>query len=164
MLAPLKTACARALSVLRRFDWIGPLLVRWTLGLVFVVTGWGKLHNLDNVTQFFASLHIPAAHANAVFVSSVEVVGGALLIVGLGTRIAAVFLVGVMTVAILTAKLSELHGVVDLVNTIEFAYLVAFVWLLFAGAGKASIDHLLSRARRDAGVEGRVGGTRAVVA
>ena len=112
---------------------------------MFVTTGWGKLHSLDDVTQFFDSLHIPAPHANAVFVSTVELVGGALLIVGLGTRIAAMFLVGVMAVAIWTAKLPELHGIVDLVNTIEFAYLAAFVWLLVSGAGAASADHAVVR-------------------
>ncbi len=141
----LKSACDRSLGLLRRVDWIGPLLVRLTLGLVFVKSGWGKLHNLDNVTQFFDSLHIPAPHANAVFVSTVELVGGALLIVGLGTRIAALFLVAVMAVAIWTAKLPELHGVVDLANTIEFAYLVAFVWLFVSGAGSASGDHAVTR-------------------
>ncbi len=142
MLAPLETACDRSLSLLRSVDWIGPLFVRITLGLVFVTTGWGKLHNLDNVTQFFGSLHIPAPHANAVFVSSVELVGGILLVLGLGTRVAAMFLIGVMTVAIWTAKLPELHGVVELAGTIEFTYLAVFVWLLVAGAGKVSVDHL----------------------
>jgi putative oxidoreductase len=141
----LDNARDRSLRVLRRFEWLGPLLVRLTLGLVFVVTGWGKLHALDDVTQFFASLHIPAPHANAVFVSAVELVGGALLMLGLGTRAAALLLVGVMAVAIWTAKLPELHGVVDLANTTEAAYLVALVWLVVSGAGKASLDHLLSR-------------------
>lgn len=149
MLGHLVTARARSLSVLERFDWIGPLLVRFTVGLVFLVTGWGKLHNLDGVTQFFESLHIPAAHANAVFVSSVELVGGALLLIGLGTRVASVFLIGVMAVAIATAKLPELHGVVDLVSTTEAVYLVVFVWLLMTGAGRASVDHVLFRGRRD---------------
>ena len=145
MLARLDLARERAVHALRSFDWIGPLLIRFTLGLVFVTTGWGKLHNLDQVTQFFGSLHIPAPHANAVFVSSVELVGGLLLIAGLGTRIAALLLVGVMAVAIWTAKLPELHGVVDLVNTIEFAYLAAFVWLVVAGGGKASLDYLIRK-------------------
>lgn len=163
MLAPLKTACDRALSLLRRLDWVGPLLVRLTLGLVFIVTGWGKLHSLDNVTQFFESLHIPGPHANAVFVSSVELVGGLLLIIGLGTRVAAMFLVGVMAIAILTAKLPELHGIVDLVNTVEFAYLASFVWLLFAGSGKASVDHVLSRPCAHAGATS-VSKNRAAVA
>lgn len=164
MLAPLTTARDRAMSLVRGLDWSGPLLVRLTLGLVFVVTGWGKLHHLDDVTQFFASLQIPLPHANAVFVSTVELVGGVLLMVGLGTRIAAMFLVGVMTVAIVTAKLPELHGIADLANTIEAAYLVAFVWLLLAGAGKASLDHLVSRAHRSSMVSGRGDSLRGEVA
>jgi len=143
MLAALQTACRRTLSTLRTLEWIGPLLVRISLGLVFVVTGWGKLHDLDNVAQFFASLDIPAPYANAVLVSSIELVGGALLIAGLGTRVAAMLLAGVMAVAIWTAKLPELHGVVDLVTTIEVAYLGSFAWLMFAGAGRASLDHVL---------------------
>jgi len=147
MLESLHAARDRSLSLLRRLDWIGPLAVRLTLGLVFVVTGWGKLHDLGSVTQFFDALHIPAPHANAVFVSSVELVGGLLLILGLGTRLAAMLLSGVMVVAIWTAKLPELHGLVDLANTIEAAYLAAFVWLVVGGAGRASLDHVLVRAR-----------------
>jgi putative oxidoreductase len=122
---------------------VGPLLVRLTLGLVFATTGWGKLHNLDNVEIFFRSLHIPAPGFHAAFVSAIEFVGGILLIAGLGTRIASALLIGVMTVAIITAKLPELHGPTDLANTIEFTYLAMFVWLVVAGAGAASIDRLL---------------------
>jgi len=77
-----------------------------------------------------------------------------LLIAGLGTRIASALLIGVMGVAILTAKLAELHGVVDLANTIELTYLVMFVWLLVAGAGAASLDRLIARRGH---VEPRVG-------
>lgn len=149
MLEYLATVRARSLVLIGRFDWIGPLLVRFTVGLVFLMTGWGKLHNLDGVTQFFESLSIPAARANAVFVSSVELVAGALLVVGLGTRVAALFLAGVMVVAIATAKLPEVHGVVDLVNTMEAVYLAVFAWLLMSGAGKASLDHVLFRPRRE---------------
>lgn len=150
MLAPVHAVHEHLLSMSRKVDWIGPLAVRLVLGLVFVTTGWGKLHDLDSVTQFFASLHIPAAHANAVFVSSVELIGGSMLILGLGTRIAALFLVGVMAVAIWTAKLPEIHGFVDLAGTLELAYLVAFVWLALAGPGRASADHLLARWRAPA--------------
>lgn len=133
----------RTLATLRRIDWLGPLLVRLTLGAVFVATGWGKLHHLDDVARFFASLEIPAPYANAVLVSSVELAGGALLLVGLGTRIAALLLAGVMAVAIVTAKLPEVHGVVELAGTIELAYLTVFAWLVVAGPGRASVDHLL---------------------
>ncbi len=145
MFAIIKTASDRSLQLLKRVEWSGPLLVRLTIGLVFVVTGWGKLHNLDTVTGFFRSLGIPAAGFHAVFVSSLELVGGLLLIAGLGTRIASALLIGVMAVAIWTAKLPELHGLVDLANTIEFTYLALFVWLVVQGPGSASIDHLLAR-------------------
>lgn len=128
-----------------RIAWLGPLVVRVVIGVAFVVTGWGKLHNLDQVTSFFTELHIPAPHANAVFVSCVELVGGALLILGLGTRIAALLLIGVMAVAIVTAKLPEAEHLIDLVSTIELTYLAVFVWLLLAGGGAASIDHALAR-------------------
>jgi len=135
----------RAVLLLRKIEWTGPLLVRLTLGLVFVTSGWGKLHSLDDVTKFFESLNIPAAGIQARFVSCVEFGGGLLLIAGLGTRIVSALLIGVMTVAILTAKLPELHGVVDLAGTDEFAYLVMFVWLVVSGAGAVSVDRLLVR-------------------
>jgi len=141
----MKTLWHRVVALLTRIEWTGPLLVRLTLGLVFVTTGWGKLHNLDDVTTFFESLHIPAPGVQAAFVSTVELVGGALLIAGLATRIASALLIGVMAVAIYTAKLPELHGVVDLANTVEFTYLAMFVWLVVRGAGAASLDHLIAR-------------------
>jgi putative oxidoreductase len=133
----------RVFRLLHKIGWIGPLLARITLGLVFVTTGWGKLHSLDDVTEFFRSLNIPAPGIQAAFVSTLEFAGGILLIAGLGTRIVSALLIGVMAVAIWTAKLPELHGVVDLAGTTELTYLVMFVWLAVAGAGAASADRLV---------------------
>ena len=148
MLGFVTRTCDRARSITHKLEWVGPLVVRLTLGLVFATTGWGKLHNLDKIEAFFASLHIPAPGFHAVFVSTIELVGGILLIAGLGTRIASALLVGVMTVAIVTAKLPELHGLTDLANTIEFTYLAMFVWLVVAGAGAASIDRVVMTYRK----------------
>jgi putative oxidoreductase len=108
-------------------------------------TGWGKLHSLDTVTEFFASLHLPAAHFQAVLVASTEFFGGLALIVGLGTRLAAFPLMITMVVAILTAKRAEIDGVQSLLGFEEFSYLAMFFWLVVAGPGKASIDHLIAR-------------------
>lgn len=146
MPSSIKALMTRVLDLLRRVEWSGPLLVRLAIGLVFLTTGWGKLNHLDSVTGFFESLGIPAAGFNAVFVSSIEFAGGILLIAGLATRIASALLTGVMAVAIWTARLPELHGVVDLANTIEFTYLALFVWLVVHGPGAVSVDHLLRRA------------------
>lgn len=151
MLGALHTTVGRTLGFSRKLEWLGPLLVRLAVGLVFAASGWGKLHHLDDVSQYFGSLGIPAPHAQAVFVSTVELVGGVLLLLGLGTRIAALFLVGVMAVAIWTAKLPEIHGIVELARTIELAYLASFVWLVVAGGGAASVDHVLGKRRPVAG-------------
>ena len=145
MIASLHALSDRAIALLHKLGWLGPLLARIALGLVFVTSGWGKLHSLDDVTEYFRTLNIPAPGLQAAFVSGVELAGGLLLIAGLGTRIASAFLIGVMAVAIWTAKLPELHGVVDLARTDELAYLVMFVWLVVAGAGAASLDRLVGQ-------------------
>jgi putative oxidoreductase len=145
MIASLIALRHRALRSLAKIEWTGPLLVRLTLGLVFLTAGWGKLHNLEQVTAYFASLGIPAAAIQAPMVASIELAGGALLLVGLGTRIVAALLIGTMAVAIYTAKLPDLHGVVDLAATSELAYLVMFVWLVVRGAGAASLDFVVAR-------------------
>jgi len=147
----IKTVVSRALQLLTTVSWLGPLLVRLTLGVAFVLTGWGKLHHLDSVTEYFTTLHIPLPHANAVVVSTIEFAGGILLILGLGTRIAALLLIGVMAVAILTAKLPEAESWLDLFSTIELTYLVTFVWLAVAGGGAASLDRAVVVAKRRAG-------------
>jgi putative oxidoreductase len=162
MFALVKTVSRNAVRTLDKIAWSGPLIVRLTVGLVFVVSGWGKLHHLEQVTGFFTELGIPAPGAQAAFVSTVELVGGLLIITGLATRIASALLIGVMAVAIWTAKWPEIHDVADLANTIEMAYLAIFVWLLVSGGGALSLDRLLDRllARqlaRSRGLASRVG-------
>lgn len=152
----IKALYRRCVAGLDGASWVAPLLVRLAVGIAFFFDGKGKLAHLDGVTQYFASLHIPAAHANAVFVSVVELVAGGLLVVGLATRVAALFLIGTMAVALWTAIIPGLehqgmhgyHLLVGLLGTLELTYLVVFVWLVFAGAGDASIDHILARRAR----------------
>lgn len=135
----------RLLKVVDKLKWMGPTLARVALGVVFLGTGWGKLHNLDGVTEFFTTLGLPAPHFQAMLVASTEFVGGVLILVGLGTRLAAPPLAFTMVVAIWTAKRAELDGLSALFGLGEFLYLVLLVWLALAGAGPLSIDHLLAR-------------------
>jgi putative oxidoreductase len=145
MLISIKTLYQRALRLCAKLDWIGPLGVRLIVGIAFILTGKGKLGDLDKVTGFFTELHIPFPHANAVFVATVELVGGLLLVIGLGTRIAALFLTATMSVAFATAIVPNSESVLDLFSTIELTYLAIFIWLIVSGAGRASIDHLIAR-------------------
>ncbi len=88
------------------------LAIRLYWGFQFAQTGWGKLQNLERVTGFFANLGIPFPHANAVFVAGLELVGGVLLILGLGSRLIALLLTGDMVVAYLTADRAARGGVI----------------------------------------------------
>lgn len=135
----------RASSAIERLDFVGPALARFTLGVEFMSTGWGKVHALDKVTAFFTDLGIPAPAFNAHMVSFVELIGGALLFVGLLSRFAALPLMVSMLVAILTAQRDELHGVSDLVGLVEWTYFALLAWVALAGPGRLSLDHLLFR-------------------
>jgi putative oxidoreductase len=134
-----------ALQVVERAAFLGPLIARLTLGVAFVSSGWGKIHNLDKVTEFFTELGIPAPHIQAVFVSSVELVCGALVLLGLATRLASIPLICTMIVALITAKAQDIAGVSDLVGTIEFTYIALSAWLTVSGAGSLSLDRVLQR-------------------
>ncbi len=134
----------RLLRIVDQISWLAPLLARITVGVVFMSSGWGKLHNLAKVTEFFESLKIPLPGANALFISSLELVGGCLVLIGLCSRLISLPLIATMGVAILTAKIEEVSGLGDLLRLSEWAYLVLFVGIALYGPGRASIDHLLA--------------------
>src|SRR3954463_9651628 len=131
------------LSTADRVAFLGPALARLTLGVVFVGTGWGKLQGLDKVTGFFTELGIPAPGFNAVLASTAEFACGALLLVGLLSRLAAIPLIVTMAVAILTAKRDSLHGFGDLLGFEEWTYIVLALWIAVAGPGPLSLDRFV---------------------
>lgn len=127
------------------FEWTGSLVARITVGYVFMLTGWGKLQSLDRVTEYFASLGIPAPHILTPFVAGLECFGGLFLILGVLTRISAGGLAVTMIIAIITAKLEDIDSLHRLLGFEETLSLVIFTWLAISGAGKASIDYLIER-------------------
>jgi putative oxidoreductase len=126
-------------------QWLAPLFARIVTGWVFVLSGWGKLHNLPAVTQNFIGWGIPFPHLLTPFVSGVEFVGGLLLLLGLMTRISAGALGVTMIVAIGSAKWSDVDSLGTLLGFDETEYLALFLWLAIAGAGRLSLDYLLER-------------------
>jgi putative oxidoreductase len=128
------------------FSWAGPLIMRLVVGYVFMLTGWGKLTNLPQVTQNFIEWGIPFPNILTPFVSGVECFGGALLILGLFTRIPAAMLAVVMVVAIKSAKWGDIDSLETLLGFEEATYFAAFLWLAIAGPGAASVDRLLLNA------------------
>ena len=71
---------ARAGVATRRAAFLAPLLARLTVGAAFAESGWGKVHNLEKVAEYFAELGIPAPAFQATFVSFVELICGSLLV------------------------------------------------------------------------------------
>jgi len=131
--------------VARHLDWLAPLFARITVGYVFMLTGWGKLHNLPQVIENFAGWGIPYPNVLTPFVAGVEFIGGLFLIVGLLTRISAGALGVVMIVAIRSAKWGDVDSAYTLLGFEETLYLAIFLWLAIAGAGAVSVDYLLRR-------------------
>jgi len=133
------------LSVCLRLRWLPPLVARVTLGLTFLQTGWGKLHNIAKVTGFFTQLGLPAPGFQARLVATTEFVCGALLLLGLLTRLASLPLLATMIVAIATAKRGDVHELGDLFGMSEYLYLVLLLWLAAFGAGLVSIDAAIAK-------------------
>ena len=147
----------RALDVMRKLDWLAPLLGRLAVGLLFMLDGWAKLHNIDAVTSFFAELGIPAPHFNVLLVSYSQLLCGAALVVGLLTRLATVPLIVSMAMAIVTAKLPKVHSLYDFVGLDEVTYLVVLVMIAILGPGLVSLDTLARAPSRLERATGRGG-------
>jgi putative oxidoreductase len=126
------------------------LFVRLYWGWQLLQSGWGKLHHLDNVTEFFTSLHLPAPAVTAVFISSLEFCGGILLAIGLFSRIIALMMTVNLIVAYITADSEALHSVFSdpdkFMAAAPFTFLWASLIVLIFGPGLFSLDELLSRA------------------
>src|SRR5882724_8114318 len=125
--------------------WLSPTIARLTVGLVFFQSGWGKLHDLDKVTNYFTELGLAAPAFQARLASTAEFVCGGLLLLGFVTRFAAVPLIVTMCVAIRTALWEQVDGLGSLVGLTEFAYIALLVWLGTNGAGPLSLDRLIAR-------------------
>ncbi|MEO8604067.1 MAG: DoxX family protein [bacterium] len=129
---------------------MAPLLTRLVIGYAFVQTGIGKWQNFHDVVEFFTSLGLPAPAANAAFIASLEVVGGAALILGIGTNLFAALLSSTIIVALLTADRADLvsalsGGDKSLTDVLPVIFLMPLTWLVGFGAGPLSLDYLLKK-------------------
>ena len=130
---------------LRAYEWLGPLLLRLVFGYFWLETGWAKLHNLEFFSARFVEWGIPFPLFSATVSGATDLIGGALLIVGLGTRLVAIPMIVNMLVALAVVVLPTISTVDEFVELDEVLYVAVLFWLLMAGPGKASLDHWLAR-------------------
>lgn len=126
------------------------LFVRIYWGLQLSQNGWGKLHNLGRVTEFFSSLGLPAPGPTAFFISTVEFVGGFLLAIGLFSRFIGFVLSIDMLMAYIMADREALFAIFSDPGKFyvadPYTFLFAALLILIFGPGRIAIDtYLLHR-------------------
>ena len=135
----------------------GALLVtRLLIGVVLVAHGLQKLgKGVGGAAEGFAGMGVPLPTVSTLFVMTVEILGGALLIAGAATIVAGLATVVAMAGAFLFAHFGSAVFVSDggweLVGVIAAGALA----LAAVGPGRFSVDHLL--ASRDARSHATVG-------
>jgi len=125
------------------------LVIRFLIGGVFLLEGIKKLLFADQWgAGRFARIGIPAPHILGPFVAVVEIVCGLLLLAGLLTRIASIFLIIDISVAIVSTKIPILlkNGFwpMEAEARTDYSVLMGLVFLLIVGAGTRSLDAWLS--------------------
>ena len=126
------------------------VFVRVLVGAVFLSEGIQKFLFPEALgVGRFARIGIPVAQVSAPFIGVLEIAGGALLLVGLLTRLAAGLLLADISVAIVTTKLPMLASKGFWATAHEartdWSMLLGLVFLLVAGAGSRSLDARLAR-------------------
>jgi putative oxidoreductase len=125
------------------------LFVRLYWGWQLVESGWGKLHHLEKVAEFFTSLGLPMPGPTAVFISSLEFFGGILLALGLFSRVISLLLTVNLITAYITADREALLSFFSdhdkFMAAAEFTFLFASLVILLFGPGKIAVDTLLGR-------------------
>lgn len=131
-----------------------PLALRLPISIIFMAHGSQKLfgwfggYGLQGTGQWMASIGLEPGVLMAFLAGSGEFFGGLFILIGLLTRPAAAVLAFTMVVAILSTHIS--NGLFLSNGGYEFglALLAASVSLAISGAGKLSVDSLLSKSSK----------------
>jgi len=119
-------------------------VVRLAAGAVFLGFGQSKFVHHAREVRAFDRYGLPAPELFTYAIGSVELVGGVLLVLGLATRLVALALAGNMIGAIATGGRVD-GGFVNLV--LAPLLLLGMGFLVWAGAGRWSLDEVLARRR-----------------
>src|SRR3981081_3119658 len=124
------------------------LFVRLYWGYQLIQSGWGKLHHLDKVTEFFTSLNLPMPAQTAVAISCLEFFGGIFLAIGLLSRLTALALTINLIVAYIAADREALFSIFrdpdKFYAAAPFTFLVASVIVSLSGPGNCAANPLLN--------------------
>ena len=140
------------IAALHELEWLGAFLSRLVVGLLFLLSGYGKLFQpslREEMRRTVATSGVPFPRFTAPAVSGVEFVFGGLLLLGALNALTCLMLSADMGVAILTNRVRTIHAssvrlwLSAFLYLPEVLYLVILLWLLFTGPGWLSVDHWL---------------------
>lgn len=127
--------------------WLAPLGLRLLLAYEFWESGLEKWNGenwfTDIQDQFPFPFNLLSADLSWQLSTWTELVGPVALVLGLGTRFASVSLIVLTLVAWASVHAGNGYNVCDNGFKLPLMYLVMFLPLLLAGAGKLSLDHLI---------------------
>jgi len=121
-------------------------ILRIVAGLLFLEHGTQKLFHFPPLPAEMAGAMPPSVMTILMVAAVIELVGGALIIVGLFTRIVAFICAGEMAVAYWLGHAARAHSLFPAVNGGDAAVLFCFIFLFLAAAGPGSFA--LSRSAR----------------
>lgn len=121
-------------------------VLRATLGFIFIAHGWDKffITGMTETMGQFSAMGIPQPVPSAYLVGGCELIGGALLVVGLLTTLVAGALALLMALALYFVHLP--HGIFVAEGGVEYTavLVVALLVIVVFGSGRMSIDGALS--------------------
>jgi len=128
------------------------LVARVLVGVVFLMSGYGKLTGLEAFAAGLARQGVPFTSLMAPLGAAVEFFGGLALIVGIGTRYAAALLVVFVIVATLIShRFWEFQDAARATQRVQFMKNLAIdgglLALFLTGGGRLSLDALLNGRR-----------------
>lgn len=97
------------------------------------------------MAERFTEWGLPLPAFSAALSGYTELIGGALIVLGLLTRLASIPLFVNMVVAIATVNIERVSSLDDFVELSEPLYALVFLWLAFTGPGRVSLDARLRR-------------------
>ena len=135
---------------------IGLLLSRVLLGFVLAAHGWQKFTQwgIDGTAESFSEIGIPAAGLAAVVAAAIELVGGILLILGLGTRfVAAIEIVQMVLAGVLAGHFANGVFINDGGWELVGVIIAGCLALCAVGGGAIALDTFFKRGPRSATAE-----------
>jgi putative oxidoreductase len=142
------------LSGNRSLEELAVLLARVLLGVFFAISGGNKIFVASQYNIMYETIvgaGIPFPHVLTYFVSSAEFVCGCLLIIGLLSALCCMAFIIDMVVAITTVQLATITKALSFIDWLddflylpEVMYIIIFLWLIFSGPGRLSVDHWIA--------------------